>query len=50
MNQMPPFAKEKFFGSLRTAAKNNNLTGVERLVFVDELTDSEMETVVLAAQ
>jgi len=48
MNQMPPFAKEKFFGSLRTAAKNNHLTEINKLIFIDEQTSSEMESVSLS--
>jgi len=47
MSQMPPFAKEKFFGGIKTAAKQNGLENISRVSFIDEATSSEMESVSL---
>ena len=47
MGQMPPFAKEKFFGSLRQAAKASKIDGVRSIVFIDEATENEMEVISL---
>ena len=48
MGHMPPFAKEKFFGTLRQAAQTAKLEGVSTIAFVDAATQSEMETIPLA--
>lgn len=47
MAQMPPFAKEKFFNTLRQAAQSAKLNGVSSIVFVDAATQSEMENMPL---
>ncbi len=43
MAQMPPFAKEKFFGSVKNSARLAGLEGVTAFVFVDEASGAEME-------
>ena len=47
MGQMPPFAKEKFFGSLRQAAKASKIDGIRSIVFIDDATENEMEVISL---
>lgn len=48
MSQMPPFAKEKFFGSLRKAAQEANLSHVKTLSFIDLTSGKVMEQISLA--
>jgi hypothetical protein len=43
MAQMPPFAKEKFFSTLRSSVAAAELTAITTLVFVDEGSGQEME-------
>ncbi len=43
MAQMPPFAKEKFFSGLKSAAAKNGLADVKALLFIDAQTGQEME-------
>ena len=43
MEQMPPFAKDKFLGGVRAAAK-----GLQRIVFLDAASGRELEKVELA--
>jgi cytochrome c-type biogenesis protein CcmH/NrfG len=47
MGQMPPFAKDKFFNTLRQAAAAAKLDGVGAVVFVDDATGGEMATLSL---
>jgi hypothetical protein len=47
MGQMPPFAKDKFFGGIKAAAKQNGLENVTSVSFIDEATGSEMEKLLL---
>jgi len=47
MAQMPPFAKEKFFSSLRSAAAAAKLDSIKTLVFVDADSGSKMEQIAL---
>jgi len=47
MQQMPPFAKEKFFSGLKKAAKDAQLDGVTTLLFVDIDSGAEMESLSL---
>ena len=47
MGQMPPFAKEKFFGSLRQAAKASKIDGVTSIIFIDDATENQMEAISL---
>jgi tetratricopeptide (TPR) repeat protein len=47
MSQMPPFAKEKFFGGLKAAATQNGLEKISRVSFIDEATGAEMESLSL---
>ena len=48
MNQMPPFAKEKFFGSLRKAAEQAKITDVKTISFIDLASGKMMEQMTLA--
>ncbi len=48
MSQMPPFAKEKFFGSLKKAAQGANLSHVKTLSFIDLASGTVMEQISLA--
>ena len=48
MSQMPPFAKEKFFGSLRKAAQEANISSVTTISFIDLATGKTMEQIALA--
>lgn len=43
MSQMPPFAKEKFFGGIKAAAKQNGLEKISAVSFIDSATGAEME-------
>jgi tetratricopeptide (TPR) repeat protein len=43
MAQMPPFAKEKFFGGLKSGARAAGLKDGTMLVFVDDSSGAEME-------
>jgi hypothetical protein len=45
---MPPFAKEKFFGSLKKAAQGANLSHVKTLSFIDLASGTVMEQISLA--
>lgn len=47
MGQMPPFAKEKFFTTLRQAAASAKLESVGAVTFVDDATGGEMATISL---
>lgn len=49
MSHMPPFAKEKFFGTLRQAAEAAKLTDVTTVIFVDLSTGNTMDQMTLAA-
>lgn len=48
MAQMPPFAKEKFFSGLKSAAERNNLADVRFLSFIDAQSGQEMERLELS--
>ena len=48
MSQMPPFAKEKFFGSLRQAAEAAKLSAVKSITFVDLGSGATMDQITLA--
>jgi cytochrome c-type biogenesis protein CcmH/NrfG len=43
MSQMPPFAKEKFFGSLKNAAREANISHVKTISFIDLASGTIME-------
>jgi Flp pilus assembly protein TadD len=43
MSQMPPFAKEKFFGGVKSGARSAGLKDGTMVVFVDEASGMEME-------
>jgi tetratricopeptide (TPR) repeat protein len=43
MAQMPPFAKDKFFSGLKSAAERNGLADVRSLSFIDAQSGQEME-------
>lgn len=47
MAQMPPFAKDKFFASLKAAAQKHNLSDVRVISFVDEASGQQMESLVM---
>lgn len=47
MAQMPPFAKEKFFSGLKRNVQGMQLTSVKRIVFVDDASGGEMETLAI---
>jgi cytochrome c-type biogenesis protein CcmH/NrfG len=48
MSQMPPFAKEKFFGSLRKAAEEAKISSVKTISFIDLATGTAMDQISLA--
>lgn len=48
MSQMPPFAKEKFFGSLRNAAREATISHVKTISFIDLASGKVMEQISLA--
>jgi len=48
MSQMPPFAKEKFFGSLRSAAQEANISTVKSISFIDLASGKVMDQITLA--
>ena len=48
MSQMPPFAKEKFFGSLRKAAEDAKITQITTISFIDLATGKVMEQISIA--
>jgi tetratricopeptide (TPR) repeat protein len=50
MSQMPPFAKDKFLGGIRSALAQNGLAGVKEVVFTDAVSQSAMETLSLASK
>jgi cytochrome c-type biogenesis protein CcmH/NrfG len=47
MSQMPPFAKEKFFTSLRKAAQESNISNVKTVSFIDLASGKVMDTISL---
>lgn len=47
MSQMPPFAKEKFFGSLKKAAEDTKLSQVKTISFIDLASGKVMEQITL---
>lgn len=48
MGQMPPFAKEKFFGTVRAAINSAKLEGVSKISFIDDATGATMEEIPVA--
>jgi cytochrome c-type biogenesis protein CcmH/NrfG len=48
MDKMPPFAKEKFFGSLRQAAEAAKLDTISTISFIDVASGATMEQISLA--
>lgn len=48
MGQMPPFAKEKFFGSLKKAAEEAKISSVTTISFIDLASGQTMEKIALA--
>jgi len=50
MSQMPPFAKDKFLGGIKSALAQNSLADVTELVFTDAASQSVMETVGVASK
>jgi tetratricopeptide (TPR) repeat protein len=50
MSQMPPFAKDKFVGGVKSALSQNGLTDVKELLFVDAGSGTVMESVVVSPQ
>jgi hypothetical protein len=48
MSQMPPFAKEKFFGSLKKAAEEANISQVKSISFIDLASGKVMDQMALA--
>jgi tetratricopeptide (TPR) repeat protein len=48
MSQMPPFAKEKFFGSLKRAAQEANISHVRTISFIDLASGNVMDQIALA--
>jgi cytochrome c-type biogenesis protein CcmH/NrfG len=48
MGQMPPFAKDKFLGGIKSALTQKGVTGVSSIVFTDEETGSTMESIALS--
>lgn len=48
MAQMPPFAKEKFFGSLKKAAEETKISSVTTISFIDLASGKMMEQITLA--
>lgn len=43
MKGMPPFAKEKFFASIRESISRNNLSEIQKVTFVDHATNETMD-------
>jgi tetratricopeptide (TPR) repeat protein len=50
MSQMPPFAKEKFLGGIRSALTQNGLAGIKEVVFTDAVSLTAMETLSVASK
>jgi tetratricopeptide (TPR) repeat protein len=50
MSQMPPFAKDKFLGGIKSALVQNGLAGVNEVVFTDAVSQSAMETLLIASK
>lgn len=50
MSQMPPFAKDKFIGGIKSALSQNGLADVSEVVFADAGSQAVMESVVVAAK
>jgi tetratricopeptide (TPR) repeat protein len=50
MSQMPPFAKDKFIGGIKSALTQNGLADVTELVFTDAGSETVMETVSLVSK
>jgi cytochrome c-type biogenesis protein CcmH/NrfG len=48
MSQMPPFAKEKFFGTLKKAAQDTNISNVKTISFIDLASGKVMDQITLA--
>lgn len=48
MDKMPPFAKEKFFGSLKQAAEAAKLDSIATISFIDVASGSTMDQISLA--
>ncbi len=48
MSQMPPFAKEKFYGSLKKAAQETNISSVRTISFIDLASGKVMDQITLA--
>ena len=48
MSQMPPFAKEKFYGSLKKAAQEANISQVRTISFIDLASGKVMDQISLA--
>ncbi len=44
MGAMPPFAKQKFFSGILAFIKNDSLTDVREIVFIDSLSGETLET------
>ena len=47
MSQMPPFAKEKFFGSLKKAAEETKMSSVTTISFIDLASGTTMDQIAL---
>lgn len=47
MSQMPPFAKEKFFGSLKKAAEETKITQITTISFIDLASGKVMDQITL---
>jgi tetratricopeptide (TPR) repeat protein len=45
MAMMPPFAKEKFFSSIKASAMQTNLVSVKKIIFIDQATGQQMESI-----
>jgi tetratricopeptide (TPR) repeat protein len=50
MSQMPPFAKDKFLGGIKSALAQNSLADVTEVVFTDVGSQSVMETLAVASK
>jgi tetratricopeptide (TPR) repeat protein len=50
MSQMPPFAKDKFIGGIKSALAQNGLADVSEVVFADAGSQAVMESVAVAAK
>jgi cytochrome c-type biogenesis protein CcmH/NrfG len=48
MSQMPPFAKEKFFGSLKKALQDANISHLKTISFIDIASGKVMDQITLA--